>query len=376
MKFWTLLLQVAKFMADYRRNCRPERFLFAAHFGMTYQNVGFGSYINTQLNYFILMHEKYNVDKYQFQIVIYNWVYETLESYFDDFARDTACPLFRNINSTEFEALRKNESFGLIYANGSLPISSNRSVIALHMAPLYWPRRSEVGKWCQSVGYDYCLSKKQIVTKALWQPKPPLKELLRTLWRNILDNKHRFLAVHIRRGSKIAGPSKEVNEVPVDQFVKKIQHVCQRLGPECPKTVYLMHDEEWVFPKLQTLLNTSFQVYNFWTLLNRSRITWDENLISDSASDPGNIHRAPRAGWAWRTKQVILEITIISMSNELICTYSSNICKLAAVLRGNHTSRIYSMDQPNWDPFWVQRLLLRLMHLRGCLRCSGSGNST
>lgn len=340
-------------MADYKSKCRPGRFLFAAHFGTSRNNVGFGTYLHHQANYYVILDEENHKHRYQFQIVIYNWIYEPLGTYFADFASDTSCPLFRNINSTEFEALRKNEPFVLTYKNGSLAMSIDGPVLALHLAKTYWERFRELEKFYNHVGVDYFFPKKSAFMRSLWQPKTTLKKLMLTLWRNILDKKQRFFGVHIRRGAKISGPYAEVKEVPVGNFSLKLQEICRRLGPECPKNVYLMHDEEWVFPAVQTMLKDSFKVYNFWTLLNRSNVFWDENMISGAAHDPGSsLVRAPHpSGWAWRTKQVILEITLLAMSDELICTYSSNICKIAALLRGNHTSRIYSMDFPIWDPY-------------------------
>lgn len=153
----------------------------------------------------------------------------------------------------------------------------------------------------------------------------------------------RFFGIHVRRGNKLLV---EAKEVPLARYVAKVHEVCRASGSSCPTNIFLMYDELWVFEKIHSMLNGSFQLHNFRTLLKRSNAHWDDSTMHETEEPPEGTKPLPR------TKQFIVELTLLAMADQIICTYSSNVCRIAAVLRGNHVDNIHSMDVPAWYPWW------------------------
>lgn len=329
-------------MENHKRNCVAGRVLFAAFLGTFQMSVGFGACMTNAGAAFVAADEEINRKKYQFQFLSYNWAYGQLGDFFDDFTLGTGCPLFRNLSRSEVAPLSQNTAFSVWYENGTVVLSSPGSVLVMLVSPEYNRMRGALERMQRYRGTDYFFIKKSGLMKALWQPKAQLKDLLRKLWRNLVDENLRFFGVHVRRGNKLLI---EAKEVPLHRFVAKVQEVCRVAGSRCPKNIFLMHDELWVFDKFQSMLNGTFQLYNFRTLLKRSQVLWDDDTVREMEEPPEGAKPLPR------TKQLIVELTLLSLSDQIICTYSSNVCRTAALLRGSHSGDVQSLDVPAWYPW-------------------------
>lgn len=94
--------------------------------------------------------------------------------------------------------------------------------------------------------------------KSLWQPLPPLKQILKILWTGLLDPQLSFFGIHIRRSDKLT--LHEATDIPISKFAAKIRELCSKQRKACLKNVYVMYDEELAFQQLVALLGESFQV--------------------------------------------------------------------------------------------------------------------
>ncbi|OQV23081.1 hypothetical protein BV898_03127 [Hypsibius exemplaris] len=54
--------------------------------------------------------------------------------------------------------------------------------------------------------------------------------------------------------------------------------------------------------------------------------------------------------WKVHSKELVISITLLSMAEHVICTFSSNVCRLAALLRGDYSDKsMHSLDE-KWHP--------------------------
>lgn len=327
-------------MDSYKKNCISGRFLFAALLSTYNFPVGFGACMTNMGAAFMAADEPINHANYQFQIAMYNWAYGHLGDFFEDFAADTNCPLFKDLEVSEFNTLKINTTFGVKFSDGTVALSSQGSVAVNIMSAMFDQMRGQFEHLLREEGNHYFFTKKSGFMEGLWQPKTDLKNLMRTLWTSAVDENQRLFGVHIRRGDKLL---KEAKEVPIRKFVDKLHEICRTAAAPCPKTVFLMHDEAGVFEKIGSMLNGSLQLYDFRTLLNHSGIVWN-NSIYNANESPGDNRQPPN------TKQLIIELTLLAMSDQIICTYSSNVCRTAALLRGSREN-IHSLDVQEWYPW-------------------------
>lgn len=106
-------------------------------------------------------------------------------------------------------------------------------------------------------GTEAFFIKKSLLMKSLWQPKPLLKELLRILWTALTDGSGGYVAVHIRRYDKLWV---EASAIPISVFADKIKGLCESAVSRCPKSIFVMYDDEAAFLELERLLGSTFQV--------------------------------------------------------------------------------------------------------------------
>lgn len=118
---------------------------------------------------------------------------------------------------------------------------------------------------------DAIFYEKSSLIKAIWQPNKLFKELLRKLWKCLVDSSSRFTAVHVRRSDKIA--TGEANAISLSTYADAVHNICRKDPRNCPRNVFVMSDEEGVYDELRTHLWSSFQVSNgsrrfrfLWTL--------------------------------------------------------------------------------------------------------------
>lgn len=340
-------------MENHKTNCRPGRIPFSILLGKV-RFLGFGSYINNAANVFMIVEDVQNRHNYQPQFTMYDWEYGSLNTFFDDFAQGTECPLFKDLTTLDYWKYRKIDHSISYLSTGtnSTALYSDEPVAIKINSPSFLILRAAQARDFYHRDVDDIFSRKSALMKALWQPEPTLKKFIRLLWRNIMDENGRFTSVHFRRGDKFWG---EATEVPMRSFADKILETCRVNGSSCPRNIYVMSDEDSAFEMFQSYFNESYAVYDLRTLMICSGMKWGDFFVDgDVTCRKRSARVADESFWLPHTRQLIVEITLLSLSDQLVCTLSSNICRLAALVRGSYKHNLHSMDTPTWHPWWHQ----------------------
>ena len=163
----------------------------------------------------------------------------------------------------------------------------------------------------------------------------------------VVDPSGRFFAVHIRRTDKLL--TKEMTDVPVVEYCQKVAAVCRQLRNSCPSHVFVMYDEGQAFSRLKECAlqdNYSTKFLDYAMLVN---MTGRNAAEFASVVHPASTSEYDQREWFKHTQEMLLSITLLAMSDQLICTFSSNVCRLAALVRGNLDSKsLHSLDDPMW----------------------------
>lgn len=115
-------------MNEYKSQCRSGRLVFASILGDV-RELGFGSYMNNAANAYVVTTEPANKDHWRFQFVVHDWDYEPLSSFFSDFSKDSACPLFAHPQDEEYSSLFGDvEEEFVENVDDSLTITATKSV--------------------------------------------------------------------------------------------------------------------------------------------------------------------------------------------------------------------------------------------------------
>ncbi|GFU32721.1 alpha-(1,6)-fucosyltransferase [Nephila pilipes] len=169
----------------------------------------------------------------------------------------------------------------------SIPKDLSDRIIRLHGNPVVW--------WIAQF------------VKYLLRPQENMKAILEKVEEK-LDFKHPVVGIHVRRTDKIGT---EAQFHPIEEYMEHVEEYFQLLGLEHPikeKRVYLATDD----PNLLAESRKKFPDYIFY-------------------GDP-NIAKSASVGQRYTTeslKGVILDIHMLSKCDYLVCTFSSQVCRLA-----------------------------------------------
>lgn len=341
-------------MDNHMRDCRSGKTLFGGLLGLS-GDVGFGSCINTALNAYFIPSEPETKKHHQFQLVTFDWIYEPLSSFFVDFAAGSDCPLFRDLGVPEAEQLLNYSlsipSYPMIWKNNTVIINSNENFInhrisydRFNLSLMVNTRRIY-----HRDGMELFFARKSAMLKSIWQPHPNFKRSLKRVWTSLLDYSGRFIGIHIRRGDKIAW--NESADIPVSNYSDKIKQICAHSisfsTDNCPKNIFVMYDEKSAFDQLKMSLNSSFNVFDLETSVRRFEWNISAYIVTSVNERKHKTPPRDRSFWRVHTKQIIIEMTLLALSEILVCTMSSNICRLVALLRGHHQKNIFSLDGEN-----------------------------
>ncbi|XP_054717100.1 alpha-(1,6)-fucosyltransferase-like [Uloborus diversus] len=150
--------------------------------------------------------------------------------------------------------------------------------------------------------------------KYLLRPQEAMKALLEKVEEK-LDFKHPVVGVHVRRTDKIGT---EAQFHPIEEYMEHVEEYYQQLSLNNPikeKRVYLATDD----PNLLSECKKKFPDYIFY-------------------GDP-NIAKSASVGQRYTTeslKGVILDIHMLSKCDYLVCTFSSQVCRLAYEIMQNY----------------------------------------
>ena len=129
-----------------------------------------------------------------------------------------------------------------------------------------------------------------------------------------------YVAVHMRRGDKVSGTTKEADEVATNSFADEILKL-----PAHIKTVYVLTDDYARIGELQTMLPADYKII---TLCERGENGYDNGLFTKLS---------PEIRFN-RIKRLLLETEICRKADFFIGTYVTNLSKLIVLLRNNECS--------------------------------------
>lgn len=241
--------------------------------------------------------------------------------------------------------------------------------------------------------------KKKLVTQTFLTPTLQLRAYVALLMQIILcgndlhkpcfrlgDTKDNFISVHIRSGDKIGS---EMHYIPCEKYVNSAVNLMSQ-SPSID-AIFVLSDNttmEDVF-ELNFLLHTAtilpmrkFRVFNMRSLTRAAKFAFDNNaqgrqyflqqscmtsekldifltLAQKSQLNPdgyrGNKHADDRKTLGdidnrLHAKDLFVYWFLAAQAKHIVCTFSSNVCRLMALLRPQLLSSIISLDD-SWTPF-------------------------
>jgi hypothetical protein len=158
--------------------------------------------------------------------------------------------------------------------------------------------------------------------------------------------KQSSIGVHIRRGDK----KTEAKLLPIEEYVRKVLELINASGKSAQEfVVFVASDsrdalEEFKHhPSLSGVAITSLPQFEYPKSLSMT--------VAEEASghNETNFNSQPSLCKYKATIELLAELEALARTDYLICTYSSNLCRLLQVLRRHDPSSVHSLDIPNWD---------------------------
>ncbi|OQV25602.1 hypothetical protein BV898_00538 [Hypsibius exemplaris] len=344
---------IVKFRTEYAANYSNHNEKKLLSFVLEGNN-GFGSALNSAINVYVISRQP-EIDR-TFQINSFNWPYLPISELFVDFANDSVFPLFpkkhEHYEEETYAETRRRVKFSknAKYPKIDLIGKSQRRLTIFNSDGWFTVRFASLHHLVLGQGMERTFTMKSEMTRALWNPVPNLKEVLLKLYSVLRNQSGGYIAIHIRRGDKIT--RREMGDIAVGDYWKKLREICA--SQSCPSNVFLMYDEQASYDTMRELSSVHFQMLDLRLILQQAGET-ASNYVSEELENTGTSATGARNrdGTFMRehSKELVLSISLLAMSDHLICTFSSNVCRLAAVLRGNHSDHfVHSLDYPKWNP--------------------------
>ncbi|XP_055340435.1 uncharacterized protein LOC129589637 isoform X2 [Paramacrobiotus metropolitanus] len=326
-------------MAAHKQNCHPDRLLFGGLMGQS-RGLGFGSYMTNGLSAYHIA----QMAQRRFHILHYEWPYEKLTTFFDDFARNTRCPIFGNMADQQAVTLLNNKNnYHLVYENDSVVVTKEVDLTPVNPSEGFHEMRRII-TYIYDKDFAGHFRTKSLLAKAMWQLKPHYADFVKKLMSGVLANG--FIGVHLRRTDKIA--SKEMANIPIQDFALKIREVfASKSYSKC--VVFVMTDDQSASDLLQRLLTDRCSLYTIVDLAKTHGFDPGKLFMDPLHQVKHHVPRTNREYWIKHTTQLILEMTILALADDLVCTLSSNLCNVVVLLRGSYNASVYSLDLP-WTP--------------------------
>lgn len=165
------------------------------------------------------------------------------------------------------------------------------------------------------------------LTQRLWKYTKDTEQVIEALNRE-LDLPSFYVAVHIRRGDKTDGAYKETLEVPIANYVRA---ALEQLQPPCT-AIAVCTDDVAAAKEFAAEVNR---------VRPEVRLRWRAGGAKPEQLRLGHrqheFNALPLEGRMAMTHLFIADIEVMRKSHALVCTYSSNVGRLVALLRDRPT---------------------------------------
>ena len=267
----------------------------------------------------------------RFHLMAKRWNYGDFRHTFSDFSDKSDCPVN---NFTPAKANRKAEVF--IDWDGEVVIDGPDAFYEPNILP---PVRKHVVVYRflpYFMGYENYFNVLSVTARAFLTPREGLLELIRRIWTELGGS---YVVIHIRRGDK----KEEVGEVPISKYVSALQ-----IRENRPRNVFLMCDGRKTCDEFSLALGAEYHLITYQSLMEQWGL-WTAEKFPDEHSQVA-FDRLPEEDRLLQTKELVVSLFVGALSDFVICTYSSNICRLIALLRGGrmHHNGVDSVDWKNW----------------------------
>lgn len=166
------------------------------------------------------------------------------------------------------------------------------------------------------------------VIRRIWQPNVWTDSFCRASSLKGLQREP-FIGVHIRKGDKVCGETKEADSIPISEYASAIL----RIG-EGVKNVFVATDDFRSLEDLKSFL-PEMRIFSFCK-------------PSSSGASQVRFNSGSRLKRYKMTLAIIRDIEMLRRSESFVCTYSSNIGRLVSLFVGR--SKTISLDWPAWWP--------------------------
>ena len=138
-----------------------------------------------------------------------------------------------------------------------------------------------------------------------------------------------YIAVHIRRGDKVAGRIKEAEATEVSEYIAKVKNINSGIT-----NIFVATDDFMVVEEFQSRCPSEWHVFS---LSSPERQGYD--LLKFNTESGSRRKR--------EMVELFVDMHFLSKAEAFVGTYSSNMGRLVALLRGGY--RCHSMDI-DWHP--------------------------
>ena len=138
----------------------------------------------------------------------------------------------------------------------------------------------------------------------------------------------------------------EMADIPLKNYTQHLVDWCLSLHENCPNTMLLISDDFDAQETLRSSLTTAgFSVKTLYDLIVDSGLRLEENVVSLHGRSPHQLPHMTSTRWDRHTRELVTSITLLAMSDYVLCTVSSNFCQLVRLLRSNSTAEnFHSLD--------------------------------
>ncbi|OWA51032.1 hypothetical protein BV898_15534 [Hypsibius exemplaris] len=341
---------VVDFREDYLRNCqRTTRTLSAVVSSnrLTSPGLGLGSNINFVLNLFLLAKDAV-APRRNFQLYVVDWNYVSWSELFQDFTAKSPCSIIHTMDPNAFQSVNQSaQTFDLDSAWQVRAESANDDHLLRELnSDGYWNFYQQLTAYEASLPNGVTFRKKSLLARSLLDLQPRLKDVLGQIWSNLVKEG----AVHIRRGDKtVTGES--IN-FPISLYVRALRRLCHTNPGRCSRIVYVFCDDAEVCADFVNQAKECFHVTDFRQQVKlKAILPWSERSPVEFRHQ-NQFNSLPAEERLESAQEMIVSIYLAALSDFFVCTYSSNVCRLVALLKHDNIADldkdILSLDWSNW----------------------------
>ena len=173
------------------------------------------------------------------------------------------------------------------------------------------------------------IDSKRRVTHYFWQTMSNETRLFVETCR--LGNLSNYIGVHVRRGDKLAS---EARAISLLNYIDRIEKIVEKNQSQ---TIFVASDDPSTIDGFRKLKPQ-------WIFQSTSHTY--RNRTSGNGHRQGDFNRLDREGKRFQTHLLICQLQMLIEANYVLCTMSSNICRLVQILRHQSPSTVISLDRP------------------------------